>query len=188
MIEPLVQETANWAYLTVRSTGEAGSVLRSLERAVSATDPMMAPMNTTTLAQVRTEVLARDRFIAILLGVFALAGALLAAVGVYGVVAQVTQRRLPEMQIRLALGAQPGGVGWLIVRHGVLLSVAGIVAGLSVSAVASDALRALLFRTSTRDVLVYGLVAGLVLLSAVLASWLPARRIGRRDVQLGLLR
>jgi predicted permease len=105
MIEPLVQETANWAYLTVRSTGEAGSVLRSLERAVSATDPMMAPMNTTTLAQVRTEVLARDRFIAILLGVFALAGALLAAVGVYGVVAQVTQRRLPEMQIRLALGA-----------------------------------------------------------------------------------
>jgi ABC-type lipoprotein release transport system permease subunit len=79
-------------------------------------------------------------------------------------------------------------VGWLIVRHGVLLSVAGIVAGLSVSAVASDALRALLFRTSTRDVLVYGLVAGLVLLSAVLASWLPARRIGRRDVQLGLLR
>ena len=112
---------------------------------------------------------------------FAGVGLALGLVGVYGVVAQLARRRTREMGIRIALGANPAQVRWLVVRHGVLLTGLGVAAGVGVALGVTGAMRTLLFQVAPADPATFLAVPLLVLATAALASWLPAARASRAD-------
>jgi ABC-type antimicrobial peptide transport system permease subunit len=97
-------------------------------------------------------------------------------VGVYGVVAQLAQRRTQEIGIRLALGAQATRVQWLVVQHGVALTGIGVVVGAAGAALGVGALRQLLYGVGPYDAVTFVATSGVLLLVGLLASWIPARR------------
>jgi ABC-type antimicrobial peptide transport system permease subunit len=100
----------------------------------------------------------------------------LGIVGIYGVVAYAVSQRTREIGIRLALGAQPLGLLGMYVRHGLLLAGIGAVVGLAAAAGLTRLMSSLLFGVTTVDPVTYVSVSGLLILAALLASYLPARR------------
>jgi len=128
---------------------------------------------------VAARALALQRFLMTLLLVFAGVGLSLAVVGVYGVLAQVARRRTREMGIRIALGARGRDVRWLVMRHGLRLTVVGLALGAAVALVATRAMRGLLFQVPPADPLTFAVVAAVLAATAGVASWLPALRASR---------
>jgi ABC-type antimicrobial peptide transport system permease subunit len=112
---------------------------------------------------------------------FAGVGLVLGLVGVYGVVAQLARRRMREMGIRIALGARAAQVQWLVVRHGIGLTSLGIAVGVLIALGATRVIATLLYQVAPADPLTYIAVPVVVLLTAALASWLPAARASRAD-------
>src|SRR6185436_14264718 len=108
-------------------------------------------------------------------------GATLAIVGVYGVVAQLAQSRVQEMGIRIALGAQVPQVRWLIVRHGLLLTGAGVLFGAAAAMLLGGVVQKMVFGVTVRDPLTFTLMPVVLVLTGVLASWIPAVRTTRAD-------
>jgi ABC-type antimicrobial peptide transport system permease subunit len=131
--------------------------------------------------EVVAEALAPERFLALLLSLFAAVTLVLAVVGLYGVIAYTVSARLREMGVRLALGAEAGRIGRLVVARSVMLAVGGIVAGLLLAAAGAPAIRSLLYGVGAVDPLTFGLAAALLLAVAVLASAVPAWRAARVD-------
>jgi ABC-type lipoprotein release transport system permease subunit len=105
----------------------------------------------------------------------------LGAVGVYGVVAQLARRRTRELGIRVALGARRWQVQWLVVKHGFALSALGVTIGIGVALEATRVMRSLLFEVAPADTRTFVVVPLLVLVTATLASWVPAARASRTD-------
>ncbi|AHG88174.1 permease [Gemmatirosa kalamazoonensis] len=132
-----------------------------------------------TVAEIRAASLARQRFLMTLLVAFAAVGLVLAVVGEYGVVAQLTRRRIREMGIRVALGARPTQVQWLVVRAGLRLTAAGAALGVAAALLVAGALRGLLFGVPPRDPVTFGGVLLLLVATGVAASWVPARAASR---------
>lgn len=120
--------------------------------------------------------MARQTFTMLLLALAAGLGLFLSAVGLYGVIAYVTARRTGEVGIRMALGAARGRVAGLLVRQSFALVAAGIVMGLLAALASTRALRALLFEVSPTDPVTLVAVTLVLVVVALLASWLPARR------------
>jgi putative ABC transport system permease protein len=129
---------------------------------------------------VRT-ALARPRFISSFMTVFAVLALLLAALGVYGIVAHSVEQRRSEIGIRLALGADRRQVAWLVVRQALILTLAGILAGLAAAFVFGRLLAGLLFEIKPYDPLTLFSVPVLLVFVALLASYLPVRRAVRLD-------
>lgn len=137
------------------------------------------PVTLTTMQGALDQVLSARRFTLWLVGAFGLAAFLLAASGVYGLMSFVVGQSAREMGIRLALGATPGGLVRLIVSRGVALALTGAGAGLAVGLLAVEALDGLLFGVTPTDPLTLAASSLLVSASAILASYLPARRLLR---------
>jgi ABC-type antimicrobial peptide transport system permease subunit len=112
---------------------------------------------------------------------FAGVGLGLGLVGVYGVVAQLARRRTRELGIRVALGARGAQLQWLVVRHGVGLTAAGVAIGLAIAAAVTQGMRTLLYQVAPIDPVTFVAVPVLVLLTAAAAAWLPAVRASRAD-------
>lgn len=125
--------------------------------------------------------MAEKRFLLLLAGVFAGAALALAAVGIYGLVAHSVSRRTQEIGIRMALGAQRGDVMRLIVGEGARLAMAGLAIGIAISLMVTRLISSLLFDVKPSDALTFLVVAALLSLVALLASYLPARRAMRLD-------
>ncbi|MFL5582061.1 MAG: ADOP family duplicated permease [Gemmatimonadaceae bacterium] len=182
---PLAQEGGGSAHLVVRATAEqdgaAAALAPAVRRVLAELEPSIAPDPVTTMERVRERSLARDRFFMTLLLAFAAVGLALAVVGVYGVLAQLARRRTHEMGIRIALGARPAAVRWLVVRHGLALTCAGLAVGTLVALALTRTMRALLFRTPPSDAVTFAVVGALLALTGVAASWLPARKASRAD-------
>jgi ABC-type antimicrobial peptide transport system permease subunit len=104
----------------------------------------------------------------------------------YSVLAYNVAQRTHEMGVRVALGAQRRDVVGLVVREGVILAASGVVIGALVSLAGGKWVRPLLFGVTPTDPIVFGLVIGLLLLVAIAASWIPARRASRIDPQIAL--
>jgi putative ABC transport system permease protein len=119
---------------------------------------------------------AQPRLQTTLLGVFAVLAAALAVVGVYGVIAYTVAQRVPEIGVRLVLGARPSQVVGLVVLDGARLLAAGLAIGLVAAALASRAVEGLLFAIKGLDPLTFAVAPLLLGLAALLASYLPARR------------
>ena len=134
-----------------------------------------------TLDQIRAGSMAQTSFALVMLGIAAAVALLLGVVGIYGVIAYVAQQRTKEIGIRIALGAASRDVSALFVRHGVVLAGIGIVCGIVAAALLTRAMSALLFGVSALDPLTYAAVALALGGTAVLASYVPARRAARVD-------
>ena len=181
IFEPHAQGARPAMTLVARTGGDPHALAGAIRAIVSQLDPSLTLLSTRTMEEVRDGSLARERFFALLLFAFAAVGLALAVVGVYGVMAQLALRRTREMGIRIALGAGSGQVRWLIVRHGLGLLAVGVAMGLGVAAMVTTAMEKLLFHVPARDLLTFGTTALLLLLTGVLASWVPATRATRAD-------
>jgi len=124
----------------------------------------------------RNLLLAVVRIGAAMFTIFGGVALFLAAVGIYGVKAYVVSRRTREIGIRVALGATPRGVVWMVVRDGLVASVVGLGIGLALSALVGIAMRSITYQGRAADAAVLGLALAVLAGSALLASWLPARR------------
>lgn len=145
-----------------------------------------APVKVSTFADEMGGWLADRRFLLLLVGLFAAAALVLAAVGIYGVVAFSVTRRTQEIGIRMALGAQRTDVLRLIVGEGARLAVSGVAIGIAASFAITRLLSSLLFGVSATDPITFASVAVLLSLVALLASYIPARRAVRLDPNTAL--
>lgn len=168
-------------YLLVRTTSAHAPVMPIVRKALAAHAP---DSRATAAVSVRSRLdapLIRPRFGALLLTVFAGMALLLAAAGVYGIMAFLVRSRRPEIGIRLACGATPARAGARVLRQGLTLALAGSLLG-AAGAVASGALfRALLYGVAPSDPLSLALAIGVVVAAAALACWVPARMAAETD-------
>jgi ABC-type antimicrobial peptide transport system permease subunit len=154
-------------------------VAGALRSAVAASDPGVPLARLSTLDDVVGESLRRPRFTFVLLGALAGTAALLAALGLFGVLAYSVGQRLPEMGVRLALGATPGDIALLVLGEGARLCAAGLAAGLAAAVALAPFLGELLYEVSPRDPWPYAAVVLLVAATGLAATWWPARRASR---------
>ena len=179
--EPLGQQVNSYMTLLVRTQGSIAALVPGIRSVVAQLDPSLALAQVQSLERLQARSIAGRRFIMTLLVVFAGTGVLLALVGVYGVMAQLSRRRTREMGIRLALGARASQLQWLVVRHGMQVVVTGLGLGLAGALLATSAIRALLYEVPPRDPATFLTVPAALACTALIASWLPAVRASRTE-------
>ena len=180
IITPEQQAPSTFMNLMVRVSGDPMAFAPAIRRAAAAIDPAIAFTSVQAMDNVRADSLASSFLMVLLLG-FAGAGLVLAVVGVYGVMAQLARGRTREIGIRVALGASSPAVQWLVVREGLRLTATGIAAGTVVALLATRAMVRLLFDVTPADPLTFVTVPLLLATSAIVATWIPARRASRTD-------
>jgi len=167
--------------LVVRGRGTTASTVATIRGALRDIDPALPLYNVQTMQSIVDQSTAQPRLDITLLGMFALAALILAALGVYGVISySVTQRR-QEIGIRMALGARSSDIARMVLREGGLVGIIGVAVGLGVALVAARLIRSMLFGVTAADPATFGSVAAGLLLVALAASYLPARRAARVD-------
>jgi len=159
---------------------------KSLAAAIHAVDPTIPLANIRTMDQIFDENLLGDQFIAALFGTFAATALLLAALGIYGVMAFGVAQRTHEIGLRIALGARKEQVLGLILREGLLLASAGLGFGLFGAYVLGRAMQSTLYGVGAIDFGAFAVVAVILLASALLACYVPARRATRIDPMVAL--
>jgi putative ABC transport system permease protein len=167
--------------LFVRTQGDPMRLAPAVREAIASIDPAQPVSDVAALPAVVAETVARPRLVASLVGLFGALAALLAALGLYGVVSYAVGERTHEIGIRMALGARRRSVLALVVGQGTALAAVGVVAGLLASLAAARLLRGLLFGVEPNDPATLAGAALLLLAAALAASWLPAYRAARVD-------
>jgi len=162
--------------LLVRSSLPASALEKSLRDVVASVDPRQPVYEFRTMSDLVAETWATQRLLTFLLSVFAALALGLATIGLYGVLAYSTLKRIREIGIRIALGARPAQVGALIINHALRLLSLGCVIGLLGALAALHVLRSVLFESGGADLQIYFIVGGILLLATLLASWVPTRR------------
>ena len=162
--------------MAVRTSGDPAAAQKSVAAAVHSVDPTLPLAQVRTMEQVMTEHMSGDRFSTVLYASFAGVALLLAAVGIYGVMAFAVAQRTHEIGLRMALGADRGRVLTLVLREGMTLAIAGLAVGLGGAWFIGRAMKSILYGTGTIDYTALGGVAAVLLISAFLACWFPARR------------
>lgn len=173
--------------LTVRVDGDPTSITSAVRSALRDSDPNLPMFQVRTISEARRLSFWQYGLYGWIFGTIGVMGLLLAAIGVYGVLSYSVSQRTQEIGVRVALGAGPGDILRLVVGHGLLLTGIGIAAGLALSGAAMPLARSLLYRVSPFDPLTFSAVATFLVLIALLASYLPARRATRVD-PVGALR
>ncbi|MBV8672130.1 MAG: FtsX-like permease family protein, partial [Acidobacteriaceae bacterium] len=164
------------AGIGVRTAGDPAAMTRSIAAAIHAVDPQIALAQPRTMDDVHDEVMSGDRFVVILFVTFAAVALLLAALGIYGVMAFSVAQRSHEIALRMALGATRNRVIGMVVREGILLACIGSVLGLIGSYFVGRAMRSLLFGVGAMDFSAFAAVGLVLLVAALLACYLPAHR------------
>ncbi len=172
--------------LNVRTAGEPEQALGAVQGVIRQMEPNLLIGAPATIRQTLNQQLWAPRMGAGLLTIFGGLALLLAMIGVYGVMSNSVDQRSHEMGIRLALGARRGQVIVLMIRQGMLLVGSGLAAGLLVAAIAGRQVQGMLFNLSGVDPLTYATVAAALLLVALLATYLPARRLTAIDPAFAL--
>ncbi|HUP22876.1 MAG TPA: ABC transporter permease [Thermoanaerobaculia bacterium] len=173
---PFAQLPRRSAHLVVRRSADEATVAAALRRVVAELDPALPVPPVTPFARALSDSVGRDRFYAVAMGGFALLAAILATLGLYGVIAYTVELRHHELGLRMALGAQRSELFRSVVRRGLTLGLAGVVIGLGLGVLLARSLTGLLFGVGATDPVAFGASGLLVLLTALLASSLPARR------------
>lgn len=183
--KPLVHEPWGWIHVVLRGPAPA-ALIEPLRRAVAEVDPDLTAEEIGTVRQVVDWQQRNLALAAKTLGGFALLGLLLAAIGLYGVISNLVVQRTNEFGIRLALGAQPGDVLGLVLRHGLRLSLIGLGFGLAGAYALGRFLGGMMPRLAGPDPFALAGVSLLLFVVALLACWLPARRATKVDPLVAL--
>jgi len=169
------------AVFVVRTAGAPAGLASAARREIWSVDKDLPVFGVTTMSDVLAGSVAQRRFSMSLLGAFAGLALLMAAIGLYGVLSYSVSQRMPEMGLRMALGANARDLLRLVVGQGVRVALAGVAVGLVASFAATRLLAGMLFGVSPLDPLTFAAVAAVLVAAALLASFIPARRATRVD-------
>jgi predicted permease len=183
---PLKQHYGPNVTLYVRTKGDANSALTSVRSTVQGLDPTLPLRNVRTVQQALDQSIVAPRIGAELLGAFGALALLLAAIGTYGVMSYSVSQRTQEIGIRMALGAQRGNVLQLILQNGMAMVGAGVVVGLMLSTLLTYSMNSLLYGIGFFDAASFCGTAAILLIVALIACYLPARRAMRVDPIIAL--
>ncbi len=186
---PLEQNNVGTVALLIRVNGDPAAALNGIRDAIRALDPNLPVYNARTMTEHMQTAVFAQRMAADLLGALGVLALLLAAIGLYGVMAYAVSQRTQEMGIRLALGASPGALLAMVVLQGMRLTIVGLAIGLTIALAAFGsigAMRTLLPGISPLDPVTFAAVPLILASIAALAAWIPARRAGRVDPLVAL--
>jgi predicted permease len=183
---PMTQEYSPFATVQVRTKGDPNAVIGTVRGVVQSLDTNLAITNVLTVREIISQALWAPRMGAALLTLFGVLALILAAVGVYGVLSYSVNQQRHEIGIRRALGAQEGDVMRLVAGQGMRLTVAGLVLGLLLSVVFARLLASLLFGVSAVDPWTFAAVTTVLLVVALVACYIPARRALQVDPLVAL--
>jgi ABC-type antimicrobial peptide transport system permease subunit len=183
---PLEQNAADTMVLILRTGEQPGAVLGPAQQEIRAIDARVLLTSPSTMRDILRQSLWPARMAAILLGVLGVLALVLASVGVYGVLAYAVAQRTREIGVRMALGANRSQVLTMVLRQAMSPVLVGLVLGLAGALAISRVVARLLFGVSTTDPATFVGVAGMLLLVALVSSWLPAWRASRVDPLLAL--
>ncbi|MBV8897829.1 MAG: ABC transporter permease, partial [Acidobacteriaceae bacterium] len=178
-----------WSELTsivVRTKVNPLSILPTLRKQLRGETGEQVLYEVQTMEQLAKQTLARQRFLMLLFGVFAGLALLLACIGVYGVLAYLTGQRVPEVGLRLALGASARGIQWMVVRQSLLMISAGAAIGLTAAFGAAYTLRQTVAGMQPLEAGTFVLTLVVLMIASLVASFLPARRASRVDPMTAL--
>ncbi len=168
-------------YFLASTSSDASLVLPSVREAVRDQDPRLPIAALTTMQEVVAQFTARDRFNMLLFAIFGGVALTIASIGLYGVLAFLVAQRTREIGIRLALGGKPSDLVRAVLSEGLVLTMTGLVAGLGGAFLLGRVMQDLLFGVTPTDPVAYGIIVVVMLIVAVLASAVPARRATRVD-------
>ena len=174
------------SYFAVRTSSDPRSLVSSVRATVRQIDPNATVDNIATMDQIVSNAMSRPRLYAVLLGIFAGVAMLLAAIGIYGVLAYLVSHRTREIGIRMALGAQRMQVLALVLHQAAVLTAIGVAAGVAGAAALSRYLEGLLFGLTPLDATTFIAVVVIFGVVAALAAYVPARRATRVDPLVAL--
>jgi len=179
----LLQDQMGWGWLDllVRVDGDPAAMIEAVRTAVAEVDPGLPIHTIGTLGQRTTRALAYLHIVGSMAVVFSVSALVLAAVGIYGVIAFTARRRMREFGVRIALGSTGRGILGLLFRASATQAVAGVAIGLGLGYLLSRPLAPILMGVSASDPLIYGAVALVLVSTAAFACWLPARRAAQVD-------
>jgi ABC-type antimicrobial peptide transport system permease subunit len=180
------QRPSRYNILMARTSGDAAVLLAQMRHDLLAMEPGLVFMHNGTMDQGLATSLLPARVGAVLAAGFGGLGTLLAAIGLYGVIAFSVARRTREIGVRIALGAQPAGVLAMVMRQGFMLVAIGLVVGGILAASAGQVIKGLLFGVSTLDPIAWALAITAMVVAAALANLVPARRAMRVDPMTAL--
>ena len=184
--EPYLQNPFSGMTLVVRTDGDLGTLSGAIRGEVLAIDREQPLSRVRPLVQVVSESMARERFLMLLLGIFAAVALTLAAVGLYGVISYSVTQRTHEIGIRAALGAQRKDVLKLIVGHGMMLALTGVGIGLVVAFAATRLMATLLFGITATDAFTFVAIPAILTGVALVSCLVPARRATKVDPMIAL--
>jgi putative ABC transport system permease protein len=183
---PFAQSPMPVVRITVRTGGDPASMTNSIAAAVRSVDSDLPLDQVRTMEQVVDESLAGDRFVTALFAAFAAVALMLAAIGIYGVMSFAVAQRTPEIGLRIALGAGRRQVLRMVLQEGMRLTFAGLVLGLGGTYVVGRTMKSILYEVTAIDPIAVSAVAAMLLLSAALACYVPARRATQVDPLVAL--
>jgi predicted permease len=183
---PLKQHYSPFVSIYVRTNGDPTKALGTVRSTAQSLIPTIPLVGVQTVGQVLMQSLTAPRIGAELLGTFGLVALILAAIGTYGVMSYSVSQRTPEIGIRMTLGAQQGDVLRLILAGGLAMVLVGVVFGLGFSALLTRSMSSLLFGIGSFDAPSFLAVAALLILVAMAACWIPARRATHVDPMVAL--
>jgi ABC-type antimicrobial peptide transport system permease subunit len=172
--------------LFVKSTIASAALERSIRDAVTSIDSSLAVFDARPMSDRVHETWGAQRLLTFLFSIFAGLALVLATIGLYGLLAYTTLKRVPEIGVRLALGARPAQIRGLILSHGLQLLLMGSVIGLVAAFALSHVLQSVLFDVNGLDPRIYFGVGALLFAATFFASWIPARRASRVDPIIAL--
>jgi predicted permease len=184
--EKLMPLAADAVAVVLRTEGDPTAVMGSVRRAVAEIDPREVIYNVQTMDEVVSNSFAARRLAMILLTVFASLALVLACVGIYGVISYLVGQRTHEIGVRVALGAQGSDVLRLVIGHGARMALIGVAAGIVAALGLTRLMANQLFGVSAHDPLTFAGVAALLMIVAIVACYIPARRAMRVDPIIAL--
>jgi len=186
IVVPFWQSPWPNASIEVRTNGDPAGLNNSVAAAVRSVDPDLGLQQVRTMDQIVEESIAADWFATVFLATFAAMALLLATIGIYGVMSFAVAQRTHEIGLRMALGARPVQVLRLVLGEGLSLAVAGLALGLIGTYFVGRVMKSILYGITPADPLSVGSVLAVLLISALLASYIPARRATRVDPMIAL--
>jgi putative ABC transport system permease protein len=183
---PLPELVYSLMTLVIQTDGDPVAIAPAVRRTVREIDPAQPVSDVRSLRKVMSEWVDRPRFNTLLLGLFAGLATLLAGIGIFGVMSYLVTLRIREMGLRMALGAQPGQVLWLILKQGLFLTGIGIAVGLAGALALTRVLSSLLFEVGSTDPAIFAAIVLLLTFVSLIACYIPARRATRVDPMIAM--